>query len=217
MKLYIYEHCPFCVMTKMIFVLKNYPVEIAYLLYDDVQTPMQMVGRKLLPVLEYKPNVFMPESSDIIKYVDQNIGEPNKITLPINENISQWVKGVERFIYRLTYPRWIRAPFPEFSSEESQKFFYKSKDPSGRGFVSDLADPALLQRAQNAIDALEIILADYPLLNPERALSMSDFSLFAQLHSLSIIKGLYYGSIVDKWRNTASEICFIPLSDEFAN
>lgn len=216
MKLYIYEHCPFCVMTKMVFVLKNYPVEIAYLLYDDVQTPMQMVGRKLLPVLEYKPNVFMPESSDIIQYVDQHIGEP-KITLPINEDISQWAKGVERFIYRLTYPRWIRAPFPEFSSEEAQKFFYQSKDPSGRGFVSDLADPALLQRAQKAIDALEVILEDYPLLDSERVLSMSDFALFAQLHSLSIIKGLYYGPVVDQWRHTASEVCFIPLSDEFAN
>ena len=38
-------------MTKMIFVLKNYPVEISYLLYDDIHGPMQMVGRKQLPKL----------------------------------------------------------------------------------------------------------------------------------------------------------------------
>lgn len=216
MKLYIYEHCPFCVITKMVFVLKNYPVEVAYLLYDDVQTPMQMVGRKLLPILEYKPNVFLPESMDIIRYIDQNIGE-SRITLPEIDSIEEWVKGVQRFIYRLAYPRWIRAPFPEFASEESQKYFYKTKDPSGRGFMSDLADPALLQRAQRAIDSLEDILRDYPLINQDRELSISDFSLFAQLHSLSIIKGLHYGSVVDKWRKNTAELCFIPLSDEFAN
>lgn len=216
MKLYIYEHCPFCVMTKMVFVLKNYPVEVAYLLYDDVQTPMQMVGRKLLPVLEYKSNVFMPESKDIIQYIDRNVGQP-KVIIPEVDEITEWVKGVERFIYRLTYPRWIRAPFPEFSSEESRKYFHNSKDPSGRGFMSDLADPALIQRAQRAINDLEDILSDYPLIGLERDLSMSDFSLFAQLHSLSIIKGLNYSPIVDKWRNKASEVCFIPLNDEFAN
>lgn len=216
MKLYIYEHCPFCIMTKMIFVLKNYPVEIAYLLYDDVQTPMQMVGRKSLPVLEYKPNVFMPESMDIIQYIDQNIEQP-KIVLPTVGTITQWAKGVERFIYRLTYPRWIRSPFPEFASEESRKYFNQTKDPSGRGFVSDLADPALLQRAQRAIDDLEDILVNYPLINDERELSMSDFSLFAHLHSLSIVKGLQYGSCVDRWRKQAAEVCFIPLHDEFAN
>lgn len=216
MKLYIYEHCPFCVVTKMIFVLKNYPVEIAYLLYDDVQTPMQMVGRKLLPILEYKPNVFMPESIDIIRYIDQNIGQP-RVILPEVDSIEEWVKGVQRFIYRLAYPRWIRAPFPEFASEESQKYFYKTKDTSGRGFMSDLADPALLQRAQRAIDSLEDILLDYPLIDHDRELSISDFSLFAQLHSLSIIKGLHYGPVVNQWRQHASELCFIPLSDEFAN
>ncbi|CAI3934087.1 MULTISPECIES: glutaredoxin 2 [Commensalibacter] len=216
MKLYIYEHCPFCVMTKMVFVLKNYPVEVAYLLYDDVQTPMQMVGRKLLPVLEYKPNVFMSESKDIIQFIDQNLGQP-KVIIPEVDEITDWVKGVERFIYRLTYPRWIRAPFPEFGSEESRKYFHNNKDPSGRGFMSDLADPALLQRAQRAIDDLEDILFDYPLIDLERDLSMSDFSLFAQLHSLSIIKGLVYGPTVDRWRNKASETCFIPLNDEFAN
>ncbi|CAI3929191.1 Glutaredoxin 2 (GrxB) (PDB:1G7O) [Commensalibacter communis] len=216
MKLYIYEHCPFCVMTKMIFVLKNYPVETVYLLYDDVQTPMHMVGRKALPVLEYKPNRFMSESIDIIHYIDQNIGEA-QITLPIVDEIAQWVKEVERFIYRLAYPRWIRAPFPEFSSDEAKKYFYKSKDPSGRGFMSDLADPALLQKAQKAINKLENILVDYPLIDRIKPISISSLSLFSQLHSLSIIKGLNYGNIVDRWRKNTAENFFISLNDEFAN
>lgn len=216
MKLYIYEHCPFCVMTKMIFVLKNYPVEISYLLYDDIHGPMQMVGRKQLPILEYQQNRFMPESRDIINYIDTTIDKP-KITLHDNEEIMEWISHVQRFIYRLTYPRWVNAPFPEFSTEEAKKYYRKKKDPSGGGFVSDLADPSLIQRTQKAIDCLEPLIKNYPLLDLKRQLSWNDFSLYSMLHSLSIIKGITYGVNVDRWRKKVSETCSIPLNDAFAN
>ena len=35
MKLYIYDHCPFCLKARMIFGLKNLPVELVTLLNDD--------------------------------------------------------------------------------------------------------------------------------------------------------------------------------------
>ncbi len=216
MKLYVYEHCPFCVMTKMIFVLKNYSIEISYLLYDDIHTPMQMIGRKQLPILEYQPNRFMPESYDIIQYVDKLVGTP-KINLPEFKTITEWANKLNRFIYRLTYPRWINAPFPEFSTDEAKKYFHQNKDPSGGGFISDLADPSLIRRAQRALDSLENLIKDYPLLDLNRSLSWSDFVLFGQLHSLSIIKGLSYGSFVDQWRKKTAEICFIALNDKYAN
>lgn len=215
MKLYIYEHCPFCVMTKMIFVLKNHPVEIAYLLYDDVHMPMQMIGRKQVPILEYQSSRFMPESKDIIEYVDHKVGEP-KITVASSQELVRWADQVQRFIYRLTYPRWIKAPFPEFSTEEARNYFYQSKDPSGGGFISDLSDPRLIRRAQKALEALEKLLKDYPLLDSHRQLSWSDFSIFALLHSLSIVKGLIYGPRVEHWRQQASKVCSIPLHDEYA-
>lgn len=216
MKLYIYEHCPFCVIAKMIFALKDHPVNVETLLYNDVQTPMQMIGRKMLPVLEYQPGLYMPESLDIVQYIDNEKDTP-KITQPTQETIAHWVNTVERFIYRLAYPRWVRAPFAEFSTDEARDYFHKSKDPSGRGFVSDLADPALTRRAQMALDALEVLLKDYPLLDKDRALAFEDFTLFAQLHSLSIVKGLNYGPQVELWRQTASEACSIPLHDCYAN
>ncbi|SUG28943.1 glutaredoxin [Salmonella enterica subsp. arizonae] len=39
MKLYIYDHCPFCVKARMIFGLKNIPVELNVLQNDDEATP----------------------------------------------------------------------------------------------------------------------------------------------------------------------------------
>ncbi len=39
MKLYIYDHCPYCLKARMIFGLKNIPVELHVLLNDDAETP----------------------------------------------------------------------------------------------------------------------------------------------------------------------------------
>ncbi len=49
MKLYIYDHCPFCVKARMIFGLKNIPVELNVLQNDDEATPTRMIGQKMVP------------------------------------------------------------------------------------------------------------------------------------------------------------------------
>lgn len=45
MKLFTYEHCPFCVRARMIFGLKSIPFELAIIMEGDVETPTRMVGR----------------------------------------------------------------------------------------------------------------------------------------------------------------------------
>ena len=72
--LYIYEHCPFCTKARMIFGLKNIPYEQRILLNDDVDGPVRMVGRKVVPILE-EDGTFMPESMDIVTHID-GIGTP---------------------------------------------------------------------------------------------------------------------------------------------
>ncbi len=52
MKLYIYDHCPFCVRARMIFGLKKLAVEQIVLFDDDIETPTKMIGRKMLPILQ---------------------------------------------------------------------------------------------------------------------------------------------------------------------
>ena len=47
MKLYVYDHCPFCVRARMIFGLKNLPVELVVLANDDEATPIGLVGKRL--------------------------------------------------------------------------------------------------------------------------------------------------------------------------
>ncbi len=75
MKLYIYDHCPFCVRARMIFGLKKLAVEQIVLFDDDIETPTKMIGRKMLPILQKDDGSYLPESLDIVHYVD-SINEP---------------------------------------------------------------------------------------------------------------------------------------------
>jgi len=52
MKLYIYDHCPFCVRARMIFGLRGVEVENIILANDDENTPIGMIGAKQVPILE---------------------------------------------------------------------------------------------------------------------------------------------------------------------
>ena len=75
MKLYTYDHCPYCVRARMIFGFKNIEFEHVILGNADEKTPIDMVGAKMLPILEKEDGSFMAESMDIIDYIDENYGE----------------------------------------------------------------------------------------------------------------------------------------------
>ena len=52
MKLYVYDHCPYCVKARMIFGFKQIPFELITLADDDIKTPTSMIGVKMTPILE---------------------------------------------------------------------------------------------------------------------------------------------------------------------
>lgn len=79
-RIYVYDHCPFCVRVRLAFGLKNIKHEIRFLANDDIPTPTSLIGKKAVPIFEIPPSstasdhgmerLVMPESLDIIKYVD---------------------------------------------------------------------------------------------------------------------------------------------------
>ncbi|TGD68684.1 glutaredoxin, partial [Salmonella enterica subsp. enterica serovar Poona] len=66
MKLYIYDHCPFCVKARMIFGLKNIPVELNVLQNDDEATPTRMIGQKMVPSHQKDERRNQPQSKDLV-------------------------------------------------------------------------------------------------------------------------------------------------------
>ena len=70
MKLYIYEHCPYCVKARMIFGLKNIPIELEYLLNDEEDLLIRLNGVKQVPLWQQDNGEVMSESMNIVKAVD---------------------------------------------------------------------------------------------------------------------------------------------------
>jgi glutaredoxin 2 len=62
MKLYIYDHCPYCVKARMIFGFKNVKVELVTLLNDDEALPIKMIGQKMVPILATENGDYMAET-----------------------------------------------------------------------------------------------------------------------------------------------------------
>ena len=127
MKLYIYDHCPYCLKARMIFGLKNIPVELIALLNDDEVTPTRMIGQKMAPILQKDDSRYMPESMDIVHYVDKLDGKP-LLTGARNPAIETWLRKVNGYANRLLIPRFAKSAFDEFATPEARAYFVKKKE-----------------------------------------------------------------------------------------
>ena len=121
MKLYVYDHCPYCVKARMIFGIKKIPLELLCLLNDDEKTPVSMIGVKMVPILEVKKGNFMPESLDIVSYVDKQNGQPI-VSWKTNKKLSAWLNKNSSLCYDLAMPRWVQAPLDEFKTKKARDF-----------------------------------------------------------------------------------------------
>ena len=129
MKLYIYDHCPFCVKARMIFGLKNIPVELVVMLSDDEATPKKLIGQKMAPILMKEDGSCMPESLDIVAWVDQKHGEP-LLTGSTNPAIGEWLRRVNGYLNKLLLPRIAAASFAEFATPEARRYFMIKRKPA---------------------------------------------------------------------------------------
>ncbi|WP_414500329.1 glutaredoxin 2 [Zymobacter sp. IVIA_12111.31 C1] len=215
MKLYVYEYCPFCIKARMIFPLKGLSFDMEVLLDDDIRTPTQLIGRKLLPILEKDDGSRMGESMDIVHYVDALPDTPAAITSKRRREIAQWCSAIEYTVYQLSMCRWGEMPVHEFSTPSAKAFYVRGKEAWVGPFKPLLRQtPELLDDVHRALAQLEPLIEADDAVNGE--LSLDDFSVFPLLHQLSVVKGVQYPARVDAYRRRMAERCNIPLYDEHA-
>jgi glutaredoxin 2 len=213
MKLYVYDHCPFCVKARAIFGLKKLAFELVMMLNDDAATPEQMIGRKMAPILEHEGRC-TPESMDIVRMVDTLV-EPRVLTGPTSPAVAQWIDEGSTSLYRLAMPRWAAAPLPEFATAEARAFFTRNKEAAIGPFADRMAETDQLIAAVDAhLLQLEPLLRSSEAVNEE--LSEDDIHLFAHLRAMSIIRGVSYPAAVDAYRRGMSERAGVPLHDDIA-
>lgn len=203
MKLYIYDHCPFCLKARMIFGLKNIPVEINVLLNDDEQTPVRMVGEKIVPILKKDDSRYMTESMDIVHYVDNLDGKP-LLTGPRRPQIEEWLRKINGYINHLLLPRIAKAPFDEFATPEARACFIRKKEAAIGSFADHLAHSAgLIKNVSNDLRTLDKLIHKPNAVNGE--LSEDDIHLFPLLRNLTLVAGVDYPSRVADYRDNMAK------------
>jgi glutaredoxin 2 len=215
MKLFVYEHCPYCVKARMIFGLKNLPVEVKALLNDDEKTPTSMVGKKVVPILQKQDGSFMPESMDIVQYIDNSDHKP-LLTGPISAAVATWLRHVSEYTEKLFIPRFAAAPFEEFATPQARQYFTDKKQSKLGDFKEHLQhSPGLVKKINQDLRDLDKLIQEPNAVNGE--LSEDDIHLFPVLRSLSIVKGVELPTRVLAYRDNMAKQTQINLLTRLAS
>ncbi|RYF37496.1 MAG: glutaredoxin 2 [Cytophagaceae bacterium] len=213
MKLFVYDHCPFCVKARMIFGLKRTAFELVILLNDDEATPINMIGKKMAPVLQ-DADRYLAESMDIVVYVDGLSGD-RALSGPCNTSVAQWINDASGPLFSLALPRWAAADLEEFSTPAARAYFTRNKERMIGSFKDHRADsPVYIAALNSQLLTLEPLIQSPDAVNGE--LSEDDIHLFATLRSLSIVKGMMYPPAVQAYRVRMAERSGIDLHDHIA-
>ncbi|EIV2911340.1 glutaredoxin 2 [Serratia bockelmannii] len=209
MKLFIYDHCPFCVKARMIFGLKRLPIRLVTLLNDDETTPFNLIGKKMVPILIKDNGEAMPESLDIVRYVDGLDGKP-VLTGRTNPAIAEWLQRVGGYSVKLLLPRIAHADFEEFATASARQYFIDKKQASIGDFAEHLANSAdLIAQLEADLQTLSPLIVSADAVNGE--LSEDDIHLFPLLRSLSIVAGVALPDNVEAYRNRMAQRSEVPL------
>lgn len=176
MKLYVYDHCPFCVRARMIFGLKNLPVELVVLANDDEATPIGLVGKKVVPILVKEDGTAMPESLDIVHYVDEHFGE-KILSAHVRPEIEAWLKEVSSYYGHLTTARFTQIGLAEFETQSAVDYFTKKKTEFIGDFAENIAKTeTYLTRLKGDLKKLAVLIQSENALNANFLLKILSFS-----------------------------------------
>lgn len=195
MKLYQYDHCPFCVRADMVANYKRVPHEKVYLLNDDEATCFRLIGTKMVPILAFDDGTAMGESLDIVARFDA-LGDPAKILRPqtaCSSDLLPLIDSASEAINCLLFPRNINPLLdqPEFATQSARDYFQRKKEAIiQRSFTQALEETAEHQAV------VEKMLGELQALpNPaahNQTLGLDDVLLYPTLRNLTMVKGLHF-------------------------
>ena len=215
MKLYVYDHCPFCTRARMAAALRGVATELVYLPNDDEDMPIRLIGAKQLPILQKEDGSHMGESLDIVRYLDRqsSLQSSGALDEAVRPEIQAWVEAFGDWGNRLIMPRDVQLDLPEFAAESSVAYFKGKKEAwLGASFEQLLQEtPRYLAQAQEALHVLDGLIAPNADYVNGKHLSMEDILVFPLLRNLSMVKGVAYPDNVAHYVRAMSQAAKIPL------
>ena len=199
MKLYQYDHCPFCVRADIIANYKEISHEKIYLLNDDEKSCHDLINVKMVPILQFDDGKAMGESLDIVKVLDQH-GSADKVLRPYHNHqpVTAVFDQVNLNINCLLFPRNISIGLPEFKTQSARDFFQRNKE----AIISRSFEQALSETAEHKAN-VEAALAKLPPLTlpgeQGNTISWDDVIIYPTLRNLTMVKELMFPAAVRQY------------------
>ena len=211
MKLYVYDYCPFCTRARMAAALRGVATELVYLPNDDEDTPIRLIGAKQLPILQKEDGSHMGESLDIVRYFYRQ--DSSALDEAVRPEMQAWVDAFGDWGNRLIMPRDVQLDLSEFAAESSVAYFKGKKEAWLEASFEQLLQetPRYLAQAQEALHALNGLIAPNADYVNGKHLSMEDILVFPLLRNLSMVKGAAYPDNVAHYVRAMSQATKIPL------
>lgn len=186
MKLFYYEHCPYCIRTLMVIIYKKMNVERIVLANDDETTPIQMIGKKMLPVLAKDDGSYLPESLDIVDYLDHLDNPVLNYDIKMTNAAEKVFDDLMPIHKKLVLPRMPQPLFREFQTPSARDYFTHKKEKMTGPFKDCLTNTNSL--IKEILPLLEIF-ADH-IQCDKNTLSLEDIQIYPWLYLLQIVKEL---------------------------
>ncbi|WP_108260414.1 glutaredoxin 2 [Mangrovicoccus ximenensis] len=204
MKLYQYDHCPFCVRADMVASWRNVPHEKVYLLNDDERAHYDLIGAKMVPILQFEDGKAMGESLDIVAELDGvDTGAPQLD--PWDEVAPQVeaLSSVNRAMNCLLFPRSVKIGLPEFATPSAVDYYTERKS----GAIGISFGEALEETAAHKAE-VEAALAAMPEMGlPGDRLRMGDVLVYPVLRNLTMVKDLAFPDWVRSYVDHVTALC----------
>mmetsp|Transcript_14188 Transcript_14188/g.18586 ORF Transcript_14188/g.18586 Transcript_14188/m.18586 type:complete len:311 (+) Transcript_14188:73-1005(+) len=222
-RVYIYDHCPYCVRVRILLGLKGIKHELVFMANDDFDTPISLVGKKVAPIFEFngtRGHEVMMESLDIVRRIDEDPtwGPPLLKAASDRTDFRGWMKVHADVFRRLCNPRYAKSNLiPEFAFQAARDTYvarHPLKEPSD--YDENLRmTPQFVAEMNAALLKLEpmIFCKDYC---TEGGVSYDDIELFAKLRGLTIIEGIIFPPKVKEYIENLANKCDIPLYSKLA-
>ncbi|EKO3371181.1 GrxB family glutaredoxin [Vibrio fluvialis] len=207
MKLYIYEHCPFCARVRYVAGMLNIPLEIINLAYDDDTTTNDLIGAKQVPLLIKHNGEVMAESLDIIAYFIE-LAQSSESHQP-SESVLDWQKIAFLPLQKVGYPRWSNMVFPEFATQSAQLAWRAKKETEALNFDALLQDtPNIAKEVEALIERAKSVLN---LDSYQHVTLVDEAILFSILRGFFSAAEILWDNAVKNWMESVSNKTHVPL------
>lgn len=209
MKLYHYVHCPFCVRVRMAAGLLKHTYESVILPYNDIDTPTDLTGVKMLPIAQIGSKT-LNESLDIIKELDtEGRFSIEKMSQEISD-LDSLLSKIGSDVHSLAMPYWMWTP--EFNSKSRE--YFQTKKEVKRGPFSKLVQKRseFIQNLELTLQELEKSLTPY---YKSSELGILDILIASHLWGMYIVPEFQFQPLMHQYLQSVALNCNFSYHEDY--